>query len=140
VFLVESGSNTAYNLRQHNRLSFATRGLREKRFTLITGTPEFLGSQTTGTEFYPSQYELLQNFPNPFNAVTQIVYTLPQAAHVELSLFNATGQLVARLVNEPRESGTHAVVWNAEEAGSGVYLIRLAAGGFTRTKKCILLQ
>ena len=140
VFLVESGSNTAYNLRQHNRLSFATRGLREKRFTLITGTPEFLGSQTTGTEFYPSQYELLQNFPNPFNAVTQIVYTLPQAAHVELSLFNATGQLVARLVNEPQESGTHAVVWNAEEAGSGVYLIRLAAGGFTRTKKCILLQ
>ena len=140
VFLIDRETQTAYDLRRNQRLQFATRHLTEKNFRLIAGTRTYLNTQTHETEFYPSRYELLQNFPNPFNPTTQIIYSLPEASHVEVSVYNVRGEAVATLVNEEQESGSHTVVWNATEVGSGVYLIRIRAGRFESMKKCLFVK
>ena len=140
IFLIDLETQTAYDLRRNQSLQFATRHLTEKRFQLIAGTKTYLNSQELEAELHPSNYVLLQNFPNPFNPSTQIIYSLPEASHVEVSVYNLRGERVATLVNEPKESGSHSVVWNAEKVGSGVYLIRIRAGRFESMKKCLLVK
>ena len=68
----------------------------------------------------------LANYPNPFNPVTTISYTLPTTSHVRLEVFNMIGQLVAVLTDEERSAGTHSVEWRADVA-SGIYHCRLKA-------------
>jgi hypothetical protein len=140
IFLIDRETQTAYDLRRNQRLQFATRHLAEKKFQLITGTKAYFDSQNLEAELQPSNYVLLQNFPNPFNPSTQIIYSLPEASHVEVSVYNLRGEAVATLVNENQEMGSHTAVWNAAEVGSGVYLIRIRAGRFESMKKCLFVK
>jgi parallel beta-helix repeat protein len=150
IFLLEPETATAYNLRANPRLQFATRNLTEKRFQLVAGTKAYLHEQSLQAELHPSSFELLQNFPNPFwsgatsrsagNPSTQIIYSLPEASHVEVSVYNVRGERVATLVNERQEMGSHTVVWNAEQVGSGVYFIKMRAGRVERIKKCLFVK
>jgi|GEM_PF-4968024 len=91
------------------------------------------------------RYGLGQNYPNPFNPETQIVYSLPEAGRVRLTVYNALGQEVRTLVDEARGPGRHAIRWDGrDEAGrevsSGVYLYRMEVGGFSQVHKMILLK
>lgn len=86
-----------------------------------------------------------QNWPNPFNPYTSIGYVLPQAAKVELGIYNLKGQLVKKLVNASQASGSYSVNWDGTGAGgnplaSGVYLYRLSAGGHTQSRKMVLVK
>ncbi|MBN1326590.1 MAG: T9SS type A sorting domain-containing protein [Candidatus Cloacimonetes bacterium] len=81
-----------------------------------------------------------QNYPNPFNPQTEISYSLPVAAEVQLEIFNLKGQLVETLVNSYQEAGNHAVLWNADAMNSGIYFYKLKAGNTTEIKKCILMK
>jgi hypothetical protein len=75
----------------------------------------------------PLQFALHQNYPNPFNPTTTIAYTVPERAHVRLTLYNMLGQKVSVLVDEVVEGGQKSVAFDAEELSSGVYLYRLQA-------------
>lgn len=79
-------------------------------------------------------YLLEANRPNPFSETTTINFTLPQAGHVSLSVFDATGTLVKMLKDENMPAGSHAVAFDARELPSGLYLYRLTADGFSETK------
>jgi hypothetical protein len=140
IFLIDRETQTAYDLRRNQRLQFATRHLAEKKFQLIAGTKAYFDSQNLEAELQPSSHVLLQNFPNPFNPATQIIYSLPEASHVEVNVYNLRGEVVAMLVNEAQEMGSHTVVWNAEKVGSGVYLIRIRTGRFESMKKCLFVK
>jgi hypothetical protein len=75
-----------------------------------------------------------RNQPNPFNPSTTIVYSLPRAARIELSVFNLRGQLVTRLVDCRQSAGRHEATWNGVDeqgrtVGSGVYFYRLDLDG-----------
>ena len=88
---------------------------------------------------------LLQNHPNPFNPTTSIRFELKHDADVTLSVFDASGALVATLAAGPYKQGSHDVVWNGTDAkggrvGSGVYFYRLDTQGQTFTKKMVLLK
>ena len=83
---------------------------------------------------------LSQNHPNPFNPTTTLQYSLSKAGDVSLTIFDARGGVVERLVNGYRSAGVHSVTWNAVGAGSGVYLYRIESGGFTDVKKCIIMK
>jgi len=77
---------------------------------------------------------LAQNYPNPFNPSTTIKYVLPQAAQVELSIFNITGQLIRTLENGIAAAGQHYPSWDGKDhhgalQPSGVYLYRLKVNG-----------
>jgi hypothetical protein len=88
----------------------------------------------------PKEVHLEQNFPNPFNPVTTISYSIPAHTHVLLQVFNVLGQLVRTLVNTDRLAGRYSISWDAGNNPSGLYLYRIAAGEFVQTKKAILLR
>ncbi|MBD3384902.1 T9SS type A sorting domain-containing protein [candidate division KSB1 bacterium] len=93
----------------------------------------------------PRDFELSQNFPNPFNPTTMIRFQLPKPVRVRLDIYNIQGQLVNTLVDAIRETGYHELVWNGrndagELVSSGVYYYRLVADDFTMTRKMAFLK
>ncbi len=88
----------------------------------------------------PTDFSLLQNRPNPFNPVTTIEFSLPEAAYVRLEVFNITGQRVSTLVDGMREAGTYSVSWDGAKVSSGIYFYKIQAGQMTETKKMILMK
>ena len=88
----------------------------------------------------PMQFDLSQNYPNPFNPSTSIQFSLPEATHVRLDVFNSLGQLVYTLVNEQRSTGIHTVRFNAAGLSSGVYLYKITTADFSQTKKMLLVK
>lgn len=93
-----------------------------------------------GTETVPSVVALEQNYPNPFKASTEIVYTLPQAGHVRLVIYDVQGREVARLVDGEKGAGEHRVPWVAEGLPSGLYVYRLEAGETAETRTMMLVR
>ena len=93
----------------------------------------------------PSEYQLSQNQPNPFNPATEIRFNLPRSTYVTVDVFNALGEKIANLVSRQMAAGEHRVVWNGrnddgERAGSGIYFYRLETDDFTESRKMILLK
>ncbi|MFH1010469.1 MAG: right-handed parallel beta-helix repeat-containing protein [bacterium] len=88
----------------------------------------------------PMTYALYQNYPNPFNSTTQIRFDIPQAAKVELKVYNILGQEVATLANDMFPAGTHRVSWDAASLPSGIYIYQLKAGSFREAKKMVLIR
>jgi hypothetical protein len=93
----------------------------------------------------PTDYALEQNYPNPFNPETTIKYQLPATDHVRITIFNALGSEVRRLVDRTQTAAYHVVIWDGRDyAGnpmpSGVYFYRLESGKFTAMKKMIMMK
>jgi hypothetical protein len=93
----------------------------------------------------PSSFELGGNFPNPFNAVTDIKYSLPFNAHVELKIYDILGREITILMDEWQEAGYKTVNWDGRdiyggEVSSGVYIYNLTAAGLSRTNRMLLLK
>ena len=87
-----------------------------------------------------TEYQLLQNFPNPFNHETIIKFRLPKPSHIEISIHNLNGELITNLYSGEKEEGTHQITWNAQNYSSGVYFIQLKTGNFNQTIKTTLLK
>ncbi|MBM2846233.1 MAG: hypothetical protein HW407_1545, partial [Bacteroidetes bacterium] len=87
-----------------------------------------------------NQYRLEANYPNPFNPVTTIGFGIPNHERVQLKVFNSLGQEIATLVNEEMAAGTYRVPFSPTGLASGVYFYRLRAGGFTTTRRMIVLK
>ena len=93
-----------------------------------------------GGQGIPTAFELLGNYPNPFNPETVIPFGLPEASHVVLEVYNLLGQRVASLLDEPLSAGRHTVTWYAVDEPSGVYLVRLVAGKVQKIQRLTLLK
>ena len=85
-------------------------------------------------------FELLQNFPNPFNPTTKIKYSIPQTSNVVIKIFDVLGNEIETLVNEERPAGTYELIWNAVKLPSGVCFYQLKTETFIETKKMILIK
>ncbi|GEM_PF-4759393 len=88
----------------------------------------------------PGSFALSNNYPNPFNAQTNISFDLPKASKVNLTIYNLLGQKVKTLVDKSLPAGQHTVIWDAGNYASGVYFYKLQAGDFVTTKKMNLLK
>jgi endo-1,4-beta-xylanase len=98
-----------------------------------------LGVEKTGSGI-PKRFALEQNYPNPFNPSTSIRYTIPSTSRVTLRIFDVLGREVQTLVNTTQVPADYTVTFSAQKLASGVYFYRLDAGGFTETKKLMLLK
>jgi hypothetical protein len=88
----------------------------------------------------PSTTMLYQNFPNPFNPVTQIKFALTKTAEMKLSVYNISGQKVAELANGMRQAGVHSLDFDGNRFNSGIYYYTLEVEGKTLTQKMILMK
>ncbi len=93
----------------------------------------------------PRRCELEQNYPNPFNASTRITFRLPEAAAVDLKIFNVAGQQVRTLAGGEYPAGRHSLLWNGRDdrgrqAASGIYFCRLTTGDRRQLVKMLLLR
>ncbi len=88
----------------------------------------------------PDKPKLFQNYPNPFNPVTNIEYCLSQRCNIRLDVLNLLGQTVRTLYQGSKSAGCHSVAFNAGGLSSGVYLYRLQADDFVRTRRMTLLK
>ena len=103
------------------------------------------GDGSVALELIPMQYALYQNFPNPFNPVTEIQFDVPDVGVLDLVVYNLMGQQVRRLVNGEIQAGYHRVVWDGlndrgEPVSTGVYIYSLTSPSFHNTKKMVLLK
>ena len=73
----------------------------------------------------PEEFALYNNYPNPFNPVTNIAFDLPEATEVVLEIYNISGQKVAELLNSYQSEGTKEIIWNADGLASGIYYIQI---------------
>jgi photosystem II stability/assembly factor-like uncharacterized protein len=105
-------------------------------------TPSWFQNNTTGIN--KKQFDVTQNFPNPFNPSTTISYVLPYDANVNVKVFDVIGREVALLVNGFEKSGSHQVNFNASKLSSGVYFYNVTATHnlekFEKTMKMILTK
>ncbi|GAB1350598.1 hypothetical protein MASR1M107_28130 [Ignavibacteriales bacterium] len=88
----------------------------------------------------PVDFNLDQNFPNPFNPSTKISFSIPQSGMVNLAVYNSVGELVKVLVNEQMSQGKYNVDFDAAGLSSGIYFYRLVSEGTVLSKKMILLK
>jgi len=88
----------------------------------------------------PKEFFLSQNFPNPFNPLTKIRYSVPKSSNVVVKVFDILGNEVETLVSAEKQTGTYEVEFNANNLSSGVYFYQLRAGDFVQKKKMLLLK
>ncbi len=89
----------------------------------------------------PTSVKLNDLYPNPFNPVVSIPFSIPYQTDVHVAVYNLNGQLVDVLLNaKDMVSGIHQVTWNATEHASGVYLVQIQTPQGIDTKKAYLLK
>jgi phosphatidylserine/phosphatidylglycerophosphate/cardiolipin synthase-like enzyme len=98
----------------------------------------------------PSDYSLSQNYPNPFNPSTHFRLSVPETNHpshgddgprfVSLKVYDVLGKEIGMLLHEKMNPGTYTIEWNASGFASGIYFVRLQAGGFSAIRKLVLMK
>ncbi len=130
--------------------SFADKNLEDGSYTYRLKQVDFNGafafsSSINVSVVLPRVYSLSQNYPNPFNPTTIIKYSLPEAQHVRLEIYNSLGERIRTLVDDAKEVGNHTIQWDGlnssgRSAASGMYLYKITAGKFTSVKKMLLIR
>jgi hypothetical protein len=85
-------------------------------------------------------FVLEQNYPNPFNPSTKINYTIPNAEHVILKVYDILGNEIVTLVNKNQVAGNYNISFDASNLTSGIYFYQITAGDFTKVHKMMLLK
>jgi hypothetical protein len=88
----------------------------------------------------PSNFYLSDNYPNPFNPRTTFEYSLPEADHVTLEIYDILGRKVETLIDEQIQAGIHRILFDASNLSSGVYFYSVKSGDMVKTKRMVLLK
>lgn len=93
----------------------------------------------------PTVFALSQNYPNPFNPETKIRFEIPRSGKIRIRIYNTLGQEVRTLVDNVLEAGHHEIQWHGDNdagrsVGSGIYIYRMEAEGFTAQKAMVFLK
>ncbi|MBI5401801.1 MAG: T9SS type A sorting domain-containing protein [Ignavibacteriae bacterium] len=136
-YYVNSVDNSNYASINSNQLGYSV------------GIPSCIGCQEDGngdnpgkgknTAILPQNYSVT-NFPNPFNPVTKIVYALPKAGNVNITVYNSLGQIVKALLNEYKTAGSYLVEFNGSNLSSGMYFYKITSQNYSEVKKMMLIK
>ncbi len=108
------------------------------------GTIASVGDNTFSPQ-NPTQYNLYNNYPNPFNNATIIKFELPRRELCSLVIYNMLGQKIKALIDSEYEAGIYSIPWdgtdfNGNSVVSGIYFYKLTAGDFTKVHKMVLAK
>ncbi len=103
-----------------------------------------LSATEEGTSI-PSEFQLHQNFPNPFNPNTTIFYDVSKESNVKVTVFDLLGREVVTLVDQVEPAGSRSISWDGRDytgnlVNAGVYIYQIEADAFIQTKKMVLLK
>ena len=103
------------------------------------------GMQNIELKAVPDEFALHNNYPNPFNPVTTMLYDLPEAGYTRLIIYDLMGRQVQTLVDQPMEAGYYRQQWDGRNTmgqmvSGGIYFYQIQTNGFTRTRKMLLLK
>ncbi len=145
-FIAGAGNSVSHNTYSYTDNNLAP-GIYSYRLKQIdySGTYKNYDLTETVKIGVPDRFELMQNFPNPFNPTTTIRYSIPQDARgemreVKLKVYDVMGKELETLVNEKQPAGNYEVEFNASNLSSGVYFYKLQSGSFVQTRKFILMK
>jgi hypothetical protein len=96
--------------------------------------------KTTSQNISNYEYQLFDNYPNPFNPSTKISYSIKEEGLVTLKVYDALGKEIATLINENKPAGNYEAEFDASQLPSGMYIYKLQAGSFISSKKMLLLK
>jgi hypothetical protein len=137
IFEVNSAKQTVWSHTVNGQITRSQRYM-----TDYAGLSKITGAKVS--DFHdasPADYDLAQNFPNPFNPETSIRFRLPGPTTVHVAVYSLTGELVATLINGQKYSaGVNSATFDAGKLPAGVYFYRIATPNFTQTKKMTLLR
>jgi hypothetical protein len=111
----------------------------------FSGQFEYSPEIEVNVDLTPQNFELHQNFPNPFNPTTSIQFQVPKQSDVTIVVYDMLGQEVKSLFANQVQAGTYTVQWDGSnnsglKMSSGSYIYRMTADGFIETKEMILLK
>ena len=86
-----------------------------------------------------NDFQLLNAYPNPFNAITTLNFVLPFDFQVSIKVYTLQGKEVATIVNSRLNTGYHSLVWNASNQSSGLYIVKMVPGNFN-TQNLIIIK
>lgn len=93
----------------------------------------------------PESFQLMQNFPNPFNTTTTISYYSPHRENVTISVYNILGRKIKTIHDKAASLGLNTIDWDATDSdaqgvSSGIYFYRIEAGDYSQTRKMLFLK
>lgn len=91
-------------------------------------------------EIITKNFKLNDNYPNPFNPITNINFQIPKSGSVRLKVYNVQGEVIATLIDENRAAGNYTVTFNGDNLSSGIYFCRLDFDNSFAIKKLILMK
>jgi len=88
----------------------------------------------------PAEISLMSAYPNPFNPSTEIQFSIPSEMDVKVDIVNMQGRHIKTLIDNHLMDGYHYISWDASDHASGVYFVRLNAGGEISVQKILLMK
>jgi uncharacterized delta-60 repeat protein len=88
----------------------------------------------------PKEYSLSGNYPNPFNPVTKISFSIPNNSYTKLIVYDISGKQVAELVDSELDAGTYNIDFDGSSLASGTYFYKITSGDFTDVRKMVLVK
>jgi hypothetical protein len=88
----------------------------------------------------PETPVLVDAYPNPFNSMTTIRYSLPELTNVKMAVYDLNGREVATLLEGPVPAGAHTLTWAADKIGAGVYFLKYSVGDQTTVRKLLVVK
>jgi len=119
--------------------------LRSVKFDVLAGeavyeTDALAVIRLDASGLLPDDYAITSAYPNPFNSVLRVGYSLPEATDVALNVYDLSGRLVAELISGRLQAGVHTVVFDGSRLASGLYLLRYEAAGHGSQMKVALVK
>jgi len=90
--------------------------------------------------YFPKQFKLKGNYPNPFNGKTIIEFDLYSYNQVRIIIFNTSGQRVVTLLEEELQPGNYKIPWQPEKLSSGIYFYRITVNENSQTRPMIYVK
>jgi len=140
---VEGSGNSVQTVEysyKDNNLNMGSYQYRLKQID-FNGNYEYFNLQNEVEIGSPQVFELKQNYPNPFNPSTKISFSLPVDSKVTLEIYDMSGKMVSRILNnEFRSANYYTVDFNASGLSSGMYFYTLKSSNNVDTKKMLLVK